>query len=81
MTRLSIQVGPADNGKRMSLDEFDHADGQEGHVYELGRGAVVVTNVPGRKHQAQVAAVRLQLAAYHEFAHGEAYVRVGLTGR
>jgi Uma2 family endonuclease len=68
MSRLSTQIGPTDHGRRMSLDEFDLADGREGYVYELGRGVVVVTNVPGRKHQAQVSAIRLQLSAY-QLAH------------
>lgn len=64
MTRIATRVGAADDGRRMSLAEFAEADAQEGYAYELGRGAVVVTNVPGRKHQAQVAAVRLQLSGY-----------------
>ena len=64
MTRIATRVGPGDQGRRMTLAEFAGADGQEGYLYELGRGVVVVTNVPGRKHAAQVATVRLQLSAY-----------------
>jgi len=47
MTLLSkIIVGPADHGRRMTLDEFDTAEGVEGRLYELSRGEVVVTDVP-----------------------------------
>ena len=68
MAQTLIRIGPADEGRRMRLAEFADADAQEGYAYELGRGAVVVVNVPGRKHLAQVAAARLQLSA-HQLAH------------
>ncbi len=43
-------VGPADHGRRMKLVDFIHADFEEGWLYELARGRVVVTNVPGLNH-------------------------------
>lgn len=43
-------VGPADHGQRMTLDEFVEAEFQEGWLYELARGAVDVTEVPGFSH-------------------------------
>ena len=39
MLKAAIKVGPADHGRRMSLADFDHAEVQEGYLYELGRGA------------------------------------------
>ena len=64
MPETIVKVGPNDHGRRMSLAEFDHAEGQEGHLYELNRGVVVVSDVPSRPHAAQVDEVRQQLAAY-----------------
>ncbi|HXG10110.1 MAG TPA: Uma2 family endonuclease [Gemmataceae bacterium] len=54
----------------MNLTEFDRAEGAEGYLYELSRGVVVVVDVPNRRHQTQVAALRLQFSAY-QLAHPE----------
>jgi Uma2 family endonuclease len=48
----------------MSLADFEHALVEEGHLYELGRGVVIVSEVPNPPHAAQVNAIRLQLFAY-----------------
>lgn len=64
MSNVAIKISPADHGRRMSLDEFDQADGESGSVYELSRGTITVTNVPNRRHFAQVNALRRQLSGY-----------------
>lgn len=64
MSDLATFVGPQDHGKPMTLAEFDHAEVQEGYLYELGRGAVIVSDVPGKKHLAAVQALRRALAKY-----------------
>src|SRR5215207_4329492 len=65
MTVLSkIIVGPSDHGRRMTLDEFDTAEGVEGHLYELSRGEVVVTDVPPPRHSSVVDALRQPLSEY-----------------
>jgi Uma2 family endonuclease len=64
MSQIDVQIGPADNGRRMTLEEFEHADGRPGHQYELSRGVVTVVDVPDRKHLAQVHAARRQFYAY-----------------
>ncbi len=46
----AIRIGPADNGRRMSIDEFMEADVEEGYRYELARGVLEVTYVPGEPH-------------------------------
>jgi hypothetical protein len=46
MGETLIRVGPADPGRRMSLDEFDRARGVEGYGYELGKGVAQVVDVP-----------------------------------
>ena len=58
----------------MSLAEFEHADGQEGHVYELSRGVVTVVDVPDRRHALQLDAIRDQLYAYKHSNPGRIHV-------
>ncbi len=64
MSRTTTIIGPDDHGRLMTLDEFDLAEGVEGHLYELGRGVVVVTDVPGPSRFAQIEAIRRQLYRY-----------------
>jgi Uma2 family endonuclease len=63
MTTAS-KISPADHGLRMSLADFDHAEVQEGYRYELGRGVIVVSEMPKPPHLLQIHAMRRQLAAY-----------------
>jgi Uma2 family endonuclease len=44
------RIGPADHGRRMTLDEFIEAEFEEGYLYELARGVIDVTEVPGPSH-------------------------------
>jgi Uma2 family endonuclease len=62
----SPRVGPADHGRRMTLDRFDRAIGQEGYLYELNKGVIEVVNVPHPKHLGQVQALRNQFVLYQE---------------
>src|SRR5438477_9088612 len=68
MPKTTTKVGPKDAGRRMSLDEFDTAEGQPGYLYELSKGVVIVSDVPNPPHLAQLNAIRRQLAAY-DLAH------------
>lgn len=68
MTRAVVRIGPEDHGRRMTLAEFDQAEVREGHVYELGRGVIVVSGVPNPRHFRQFNSIRMQLAAY-QLAH------------
>ncbi len=61
---LVKKLGPADHGKRMSLEDFDKAEAREGYAFELNRGVIVVSDVPKRKRLVQIKCVRKQLAAY-----------------
>jgi Uma2 family endonuclease len=63
-TATRMRIGPQDQGRRMSLDEFEFAKGQEGYVYELSRGIVTVTDVPNPSHLLLVVEVRDQFIAY-----------------
>jgi len=76
MSKTAIKIGPADHGRKMSLEEFDHAEVQEGYLYELSRGVITVSDVPGPFHFAQADAILLQLTAYR-LAHPGRIVRIG----
>lgn len=63
MGKTAILIGPADHGRRMTLEEFDTAEVREGHLYELSRGVITVSDVPGKSHLDQVYALNRQLHA------------------
>jgi Uma2 family endonuclease len=64
MPKTIVKIGPLDNGRQMSLDDFDEAEVQPGFHYELSRGIVTVSDVPGAKHFAMVNEVHRQLSKY-----------------
>src|SRR5271166_5077085 len=46
MATVNLRIGPADNGRRMTLEEFREAEEQPGYLHELARGVLEVTEVP-----------------------------------
>jgi Uma2 family endonuclease len=50
MATITRRIGPADHGQRMTLDQFIEADVEEGWLYELARGVIDLTEVPGINH-------------------------------
>jgi Uma2 family endonuclease len=74
--RRRVVVGPEDDGRRMSLADFDKAKVKEGYLYELGRGVIVVSDVPAWQHFYQVDAAREQFSAYRR-RHPESISIVG----
>jgi len=71
MVKTTITVGPQDAGRRMSLAKFDTAEAQAGYLYELNKGIVIVSDVPDRRHLAQVDEVRQQLSVYRAAQPGQ----------
>lgn len=69
-TLTVFRVGPLDNGKRMSFADFQRAEPVAGHNYELARGVIEVTDIPGRVHALILNEVRAQVSAYW-LAHRE----------
>jgi len=53
MPPTKFKIGPKDHGRRMRLEDFDRAEGQPGHLYELGREVVTVVDVPNSRPFAQ----------------------------
>ena len=64
MPKTIVKIGPMDDGRQMSLDDFDEAEVQPGFHYELSRGIITVSDVPDLKHFAMVNEVRRQLGRY-----------------
>jgi Uma2 family endonuclease len=70
MGKTLVKIGPADHGRRMSLEEFENAKVQEGYLYELSRGIITVSDVPNRPHLLVVGATRDQLQDYKSLHRG-----------
>jgi Uma2 family endonuclease len=77
MNQVAVKIGPADHGRRMSLDDFEHAETAEGRLYELGRGVIIVSDVPNLSHLAQVTTIRRQFLAYDLAQRGRIYTIAG----
>ena len=73
MATATVRIGPADHGRRMRLADFEFAEVQEGYRYELGRGVIVVSDVPNQRHLAQVTVIRDQLILYRHAHPGTIY--------
>jgi Uma2 family endonuclease len=71
LNKAIIKIGPADHGRRMSLEEFDEAEGEPGYLYELSRGIVTVVDVPHPDHFLLVDAIQCQLRAYKSANPGQ----------
>jgi len=71
MSKTITTVGPADHGRRMSLDEFEDAEAERGYLYELSRGVVTVVEIPHPFHFRLVDAIDRQLRAYQHQNPGQ----------
>jgi len=77
MSQAAITLGPADDRRPMSLDDFESAATSSGRIYELARGVVLMFEVPGRRHVVQLNAVRRQFAAYDVANPGTIHALLG----
>ncbi len=50
MATTQVHIGPADRGRKMTLEEFREAEEEQGYCYELARGVLEVTEVPNDPH-------------------------------
>jgi Uma2 family endonuclease len=64
MATITRRIGPADHGQRLTLDEFIEADFVEGWLYELARGVIDVTHVPGIHHGMIVDRISMMINDY-----------------
>ena len=70
-------IGPSDHGRRMTLEEFVGAEFQGGWLYELARGVVDVTEVPGLNHGRIVSRLTEMFVLYHVAHPGVINYRAG----
>ena len=63
-TVTKLKIGPADHGRELTLDEFIDADFEPGWLYDLARGRVDVTEVPGLNHGRIVRRLTKLIIAY-----------------
>jgi Uma2 family endonuclease len=66
MATVTIRIGPADQGRAMSLEEFRAAEEEEGYRYELAEGFLEVTDVPGPVHRRVVSNLYRLIARYDQ---------------
>lgn len=64
MSTGAIKISPSDQGRGMTIAEFEASDFEEGYLYELGRGRLVVSDVPNPPHLRRVEHLRDELAFY-----------------
>ena len=64
MLATNLRLGPADHGRKLSLEEYHDADFVEGYRYERRQGSLVVIQVANPPHFHQVQAIYEQLFAY-----------------
>jgi Uma2 family endonuclease len=68
MATTRIQIGPADHGRRMTLEEFRDAKEEPGYRYELARGVLEVIDIPKTPHR-RVVSNLFSLAAIYKHEH------------
>jgi Uma2 family endonuclease len=64
MLLAKTQIGPRHHGRRMSLKNFEFARTEEGFLYELARGYIVVSEVANYYHAMQIDLILDYLRAY-----------------
>src|SRR5437667_14073 len=75
LAKRKTKIGRQDHGRKMSLKAFEFAPVEDGYVYELARGYIVVSEVANLPHARQVALIRSHLGRYH-LVHPEALYEI-----
>ena len=77
MTQIAVRLGPLDHGRCMTLDEFDDAEVDTGFLAELGRGVVIVREVPLPWHLILIDRIRSLLLSYRVSEQGRIFCVAG----
>jgi len=77
MATTTRRIGPADHGRPISLDDFVDAEFEGGWLYELARGEIVVTEVPGIHHGRIVGRLAETFVIYNRANPGVINYRAG----
>ena len=76
MATVATRIGLADHGRKMTMEEFLEAEAEEGYRYELARGVLEVTHVPGPTH-GQVVSNLYTVVVLYSLAHPGVILRYG----
>ncbi len=76
MATITTRIGPLDNGRAMTIDEFLEAEEELGYRYELARGVLEVSEVPDDPH-GQVVSNLYKMAFQFDLAQPGRILRVG----
>lgn len=71
--RRKTKIGPDDQGRKMSLRDFEFVETEDGYHYELSRGIITVSNIANFYHALIVAFIRDQLVLYRPAHPGVIY--------
>jgi Uma2 family endonuclease len=77
MATATFTIGPADHGRQVAFVDFIEADFEDGWLYELARGVVDVTEVPGPNHGRIVMLLAERLGDYRRSHPGVIVYRAG----
>jgi Uma2 family endonuclease len=64
LTKKKTKIGPEDQGRKMSLKDFEFVETQEGYHYELSRGFITVSEVANIYHALVVSIIRDALGVF-----------------
>jgi Uma2 family endonuclease len=64
-TKTKTKIGPRDHGRKMTPKAFEFAEVEEGYLYELARGYIVVSEVASYAHAMRITFLRSHLGRYY----------------
>lgn len=73
LARPKLKIGPRHHGRKMSLKAFEFVETEEGWLYELARGYIVVSDVPNFPHMRQASLIRKRVDHYDVENPGRIY--------
>ena len=76
MVTVTTRIGPADHGRKMTLEQFLEAEEEPGFRYELACGVLEVTEVPNDPH-GQVVCNLYDVASLYRRSHPGVILRYG----
>lgn len=68
--KTKTKIGPHDHGRKMSLRAFEFAQVEEGYLYELARGYIVVSEVANYAHAMQITTINRSLFTFDSTSPG-----------
>jgi Uma2 family endonuclease len=76
MATVRLRLGPADNGRKMALQEFWNSDDEPGYFFEIVRGVLEVSETPSIFHFQVVGKIH-ELFSEHRRQHPRLILRIG----